>query len=319
MEVTIGAGQYVLEGAPRARAVAGRRGGVRGQAARLADAVAVPEGVTFDAGELVGHLVGKPRFHVGSGVVDQLLRDLRLGVHLMGLDAVLADLRGVGVVASAHFGHPASIGLVVVHDAFQRVGADGHHVGQLAHGGLLIHLLDHAAHGGRGQQVAAIGVGTGGQGLALVGAQALDVAMAHQRIEGALVLRVGVHGHLSGNAAALGLEVGAQHGVPLLALGFGVFAALGCAGALRFEDELVEVGLQLGQLVHFVAELGEFGFQISDSLAFGLRLQQFVVGFLVLFPGFALGFNQRLDFEDVGHGLPFFGCKKTASMAVCGG
>ena len=73
---------------------AGQRGaGAIGQETTgLANAVADHERVGLVTGELLGHLGGEPRFHINGGVIEQLLRRLRLRIKLVNGNTPLAKL-----------------------------------------------------------------------------------------------------------------------------------------------------------------------------------------------------------------------------------
>ena len=220
----------------------------------------------------------------------------------MRRDLPLGDLRRAAVAARAQLGNPAGVGFVVIHDAFDLVGADGLHVGQAAHGRLLVELDDGAADRGVRQQVAAVRIAAGLHGLALVGIEAVELHAGDQLEEAALVVRVAVGIERGRDRLALALELGAHHQVETFDFGLQILVILGSAGAGRggLGHEVFDHLAIVGELVHGGGERGELGFEVAHGLAVGLGGDQRVVGLLELFPGFALLVDQALDLEQRG-------------------
>jgi hypothetical protein len=98
---------------------------------------------------------------------------------------------------------------------------------------------------------------------------------------------------------ATALRVSFCGDVELLAFNFQIVVFLAVAGAVRFDDQCINFALEVAQFVHFSGHFRQLGFQVANGFAVSLGFQQFVIGGFVMFPGFALGFDQRFDFGQV--------------------
>jgi hypothetical protein len=159
------------------------------------------------------------------------------------------------------------------------------------------------------QEVAAVRVGAGLHGLLLVAGQVLERTPA-AILKKPLLYSVYVFASNSaGEGLAAQLQVGAQGDVEALdlfgqRLGGVVGAGVGAIGLLL---QFLDGGLHVGELVERVGDFSHLGFEVGDGLAFGLRLDQFVVRLLELVEALPWSFDDLLHLEQghfAGHAAP---------------